>query len=173
MPPNSPRGSGGNKSTDGSAARATALGEFSGLARWITTPMVRTIPEEKIEPARLPTAAKENFAEPLQAEGPEDQASDTDLGPLLAAIADDVHRCAAAACAGIIADFAARVAYARKHLPRHQLAAALGALAQERKAALALVKRNAALELAARKKAVIEARRPKRGPRFKPFRKLP
>jgi hypothetical protein len=81
------------------------------------------------------------------------------LGLLLSAIDDDVHRFASAARDGINADFAARVAYARKHLPRHQLASALRGFAEARKAALALVSRNAAMEIAGRKKAALAARR--------------
>jgi hypothetical protein len=86
------------------------------------------------------------------------------LGLLLSAIDDDVNRFASAARDGINTDFVARVAHARKHLPRHQLAAALRGFAEARKAALTLVSRNAALELAGRKKAALAARRRTRQP---------
>lgn len=56
-----------------------------------------------------------------------------------------------------MADFAARAAHARKHLSPQLLAATLGAIKEQRKAALALVNRNAALELAGRRKAAVAA----------------
>lgn len=77
---------------------------------------------------------------------------------MLAAIADEVQDSAAAERAAIMADFGARIAYVRKHLRGHERAAALGALKHGRKAALALVKRKAAQELAGRKQAAIAAR---------------
>lgn len=88
------------------------------------------------------------------------------LGALLGVIAEDVHRTASAVRDAIRADFAARIAYARRHLPRSLLAAALHGLAHARSAALALVNQNAALELAARKKAAIAAR-PRRNRRLR------
>jgi hypothetical protein len=57
-----------------------------------------------------------------------------------------------------MADFGARIADVRKRLRGHARSAALGALKEGRKAALALVKRNAAQELAGRKKAAIASR---------------
>jgi len=158
MPRVSRRGAGGNESTQWPAARITALGEFLGLARWIVTPITRAAYSEKAEPQRPATVEKENFAEVPQSQGDEAPASDTELGPLLGAIVDDVHRRSAAAREGVMADFAASVAHAKRHLPRSMLAATLSALAQARKAALAFVNRSAALELAARKKAAIMAR---------------
>jgi hypothetical protein len=97
---------------------------------------------------------------PFEAVGPDEAsaeplAPDTELGALLDAIAEDVQHTAAAVRDGIIADFAARVAHARRYLPRHQLAGALRGFAQARKAALTLARRNARMELQARKKATI------------------
>jgi hypothetical protein len=124
-----------------------ALGEFVGETRWISTPRPPSATIDQFLPLRPATG------------GDEYPEKDEMLGLLLSAIDDDVHRFASAARHGINADFAARVAYARKHLPRHQLAAALRGFAEARKAALALVRRNAELELASRKKAAIAARR--------------
>jgi hypothetical protein len=134
------------------------LGEFVGSARWITTPHTSSAYAEKFERARPQDAAREIFARAAEEQVQEAQAPDTELGALLDAIADEVHRISGAACQGIARDFAARAAYARRYLPRHMLAAALAAINDGRKAALAVVKRNAAQELAARKKVAIEAR---------------
>jgi hypothetical protein len=84
------------------------------------------------------------------------------LSALIEAISDEVHRHTTAARDGLLADFAARMAHARKHLSPHLLAASLAALKQQRKSALALINRNAAAELAGRKKAAIMASRPNR-----------
>jgi hypothetical protein len=89
----------------------------------------------------------------------EQSAVDNELGLVLDAIAANVHKTASAARDGIIAEFAARVSYARRHLPRHQLAAALSGIAKARKAALALIKRNEAFELSARRAAALAASR--------------
>lgn len=86
-------------------------------------------------------------------------AVDNELGLLLDAIAADVHKTASAARDGIIADFAARVAYARRSLPQPQLAAALSGIAESRRAALALIKKSEAAELFARRAAVLADRR--------------
>ena len=131
------------------------------------TPNAHAPPAQNSTPERAAPDSKENFAEAPDSPNADDTGSDTELGPLLGAIADDVHAIAGAAREGVLADFAARVAYARRHLPRHMLAATLGALAQARKAALAVVKRNAALELAGRKKAALTAHRLPRLPKNK------
>jgi hypothetical protein len=151
-----------------SAARISAVGEFIGSARWITTPSTRPARDEHFAPTRpIPVEAvgpDEASAEPL--------APDTELGALLDAIAEDVQHTAAAVRAGIMADFAARVAHARRHLPRQQLAAALRGFAEARKAALALARRNARMELQARKKAAILMRQQSRPRPGKRGRKL-
>jgi hypothetical protein len=127
-----------------------ALGEFLAEERWITTPHPHSTPVDKFAPFR-PGAH--------DGQGTDQSESDPTLGLILEAIADDVHRIAAAAREGIIAEFAARIAHARKHFPRNQLSATLRGLAEARKAALALVKKNATSEIAGRKKAALAARR--------------
>jgi hypothetical protein len=134
-------------------AHITALGAFQAEGRWIASPHPHSVLIDDFVPMR-----------PRSDTGRADEQPEADhtLGLLLAVIADDVHQFALAARDGIIADFAARAAHARKSLPRAQLAATLSGLAQARKAALALVGRNAALEIAGRKTAAIEARRRRR-----------
>jgi hypothetical protein len=139
--------------------RGGGTGEFLGSARWITTPHSSSATAEKFERAQRQDAAREIFARATEEQAEQAQGPDTELGALLDAIADEVHRISGAACEGIARDFAARAAYARRYLPRHMLAAALAAINEERKAALAAVRRNAAQELAARKKVAIEARK--------------
>jgi len=78
---------------------------------------------------------------------------DSEFGQVLGAIADEVHRHCAAVCAGITAEFAARCAHARRTLPRNQLAGALQAFSEARKAAFAHARREASLALQARKQA--------------------
>jgi hypothetical protein len=92
---------------------------------------------------------------------------DDGLAACLSSIADEVYQHASAARDGVMADFAARVAHARKHLSPHLLAATLAAIKEQRKAALALISRNAASELAARKKAASETFGNKRSPERK------
>jgi hypothetical protein len=78
---------------------------------------------------------------------------------LLDAIAADVHKTASAARDGVITEFTARAAHARKHLSRSQLAAALKEIGEARKAALALIKQNETAELSARRAAALAAGR--------------
>jgi hypothetical protein len=78
--------------------------------------------------------------------------------PLMAGVSGFV------ATTAVIADFAARIAYARKHVPRHQLAAAIAAINAMRKAALATINRNAAMELAAKRR-LVQMRRKRPLPR--------
>jgi hypothetical protein len=121
------------------------------MARWLTIPGPARHTARLSEPER-PVAGIDA--------GSEDPREDSDgLGALLASIADDVHHRAAAAHNWVIADFAGRAMHARKHLSRHLLAATLAAIKEARKAALALITQNAALELSGRKKAAIAARR--------------
>jgi hypothetical protein len=90
--------------------------------------------------------------------GGEDPRDGSDgLGALLAVIADEVSGHATAAREGVMTDFAARAAHARKHLSPHLLASTLAAIREQRKAALALISRNMALELAGRQKAAVAA----------------
>jgi hypothetical protein len=143
-------------------AHTVALGEFAGEKRWLLARHPRSAPVDDFGPVR-PGAD--------HGQGNDQTEIDPTLGLLLDAIADDVHRIASAARDGIIAEFAARVAHARKYLPRNQVSATLRGLAEARKAALALVKRNAAAELAGRKKAALAARRRARSVRA--VRELP
>jgi hypothetical protein len=155
----SPRGKSGNGAQGTAAAQIAAPGEFLGSARSITTPSADFARGHDFEPERPLSAESGDIADATQAHAEEAPDADTDLGAVLSAIDDEVQGSAAGARAGIMADFAARVAHARKHLPRHQIAAAVAAFKEARKAALALVKRNAAQERAGRKKAATMARR--------------
>jgi hypothetical protein len=112
----------------------TAQGEFRGHARWVTSPYAG-----------------------IDAQSEDPREGSDGLGALLAAIDDEVGRHTTAARDGVTADFAARVAHARKHLSPHLLAATLATIKEQRKAALAQIGRNAANELAGRKKAAVEA----------------
>jgi hypothetical protein len=158
MPPISPRGSSGDSAQGAAAAQITAPGGFSGSARSITTPNSDSARGRDFEPERQLPADSGSSAEAQEAAGEEAPDSDTDLGAILGAIDDEVEGIAAAARAGIMADFGGRIASARKHLPRSQIAAAVAALKEARKAALALVKRHAAQERAGRKKAASAGR---------------
>jgi hypothetical protein len=140
-----------------------AQGEFRGLARWVTSPLASDKFTRAISPERPGIDA--NGEDPGDVSG--------GLGALLASIADEVHAHAAAAREGVMADFAARVLHARKHFSRSLLVATLASIREQRKAALALVNRNAALEIAGRQKAAIAAfggnsairrRKPRGGP---------
>jgi len=84
-----------------------------------------------------------------------DAGEDTELAQILSAIAEDVQRKAATVSRAVLADYAGKIAHARKHLPRHQLAGAVRAYAEARTAALAVIKQAAASELTARRKAAI------------------
>jgi hypothetical protein len=159
MLPISPRGKSGNGAQGTAGAQITAPGEFSGSARSITTPFTAPACGHDFENERPLSAASGDIADTAQTQGKETPDSDADLGAVLAAIDDDVQDSAAGARAGIMAEFAGRIAYARKHLPRHQIAAAVAAFKEARKAALALVKRNAAEQRAGRKQAATMARR--------------
>jgi len=132
------------------AARQIIIrGEFVGSARWIACASAPEAPQRNLEPER-PSAPVG-----IVAEGEDPTEPNSDLGLLLAAITDDVQGRAAAARDGVRADFAGRVSYARKHLSPGQRAAALRALVEARKTAVALINQSAALELAGRKKAAL------------------
>jgi hypothetical protein len=68
---------------------------------------------------------------------------ETELGGILAAISDDVERWAQGARNGINSKYAAQIAFARKHLPRKQVAGVVRALIDSRNAELAYVTRAA------------------------------
>lgn len=75
-----------------------------------------------------------------------------ELSGLMEAIAREVQGHAAVVCAGIAADFATKISQARKSLPRDQVAAAVIALKQAKKAAVRFVRESAALEITGRQK---------------------
>lgn len=133
----------------GIRARIIAEGKFRGLARWLTSADAARQPPRGPEPGRQGAG--------IDAGGEDPREGDDGLGALLAAIADDVQFRATAARNGLMADFAGRAAHARKHLSRHLLAATLATIKEQRKAALAAISQNAALELQSRKKAAIAA----------------
>jgi hypothetical protein len=143
--------SAGGKFLSGYPATAQIIvrGEFVGSARWITCASAPEARQQNLEPER-PSAPVG-----IAAEGEDPTEPNSDLGLLLAAITDDVQGRAAAARDGVRADFAGRITYARKHLSPDQRAAALRALVEARKTALALINQSAALELAGRKKAAL------------------
>jgi hypothetical protein len=159
IPAISSQANGGSVLESHSGTHASARSEFLDSARGITASQAPSPLGEDLEAARSPTTSAGNTTEGIEACDEEAPESDSELGALLAAIADEVQDGAAAARGAIMADFGARIAHARKYLRGHQRVAALGALKEGRKAALALVKRNAAQELAGRKRAAIAARR--------------
>jgi len=165
------RGSGGDKFACWRSAQANELSPVRGSARLMTAPVVGSASGKGAEPRQPSSPAKETLAATIDAQGEEGPGADSELAALLEAIAEDVHSRAAAACAQISAESAAAVTYALKHLPRPARTAALAALAQTRKAKLVLVRRNASLEIAGRKKAAIAARRRRRP--NKTIRELP
>lgn len=141
--PNATRGSGYP-----GPAQIIVKGEFRGLARWVTSRSAGDAQAKRIFPERPASAVRRD----------EDIAGGNDeLGALLAAIGDEFQRHASAARDGVLADFAARIAHARKHLSPNLLAATLAAIKEQRKAALATISRNAALERAGRCEAAIRA----------------
>lgn len=116
------------------------------MMRWLTSPFEVGIREKGMFPERPDGATlHDSFG------------GNDELGAVLTAITDEVHRHASAARQGVLVDFGARAAHARKHLSRHLLAATLAAIKEQRNAALALISRNAALERASRRKAAISA----------------
>jgi hypothetical protein len=127
--------------------RADTLGELLAEKRLLTASHIPAATTDHAAPRR-PV---------LHGDG--DQVTDAELGSLLDAIAADVHKTASAARDAVMTEFTARAAHARKHLPRSQLAAALKAIDEARKAALALIKRNQTAELSARRAAALAARR--------------
>lgn len=148
------------------ATQIIARGEFIGSARWLTSAPEPEGPERNFEPKRPPMAGEIDAQAEHPAEG------DTDLDALLAAITNDVQSRASAARAGIRADFAGRINHVRKHVSGFARAAAISALVEARKAALALINQSAAMELTGRKRAAIlthgsKLRKPNRagGPR--------
>ena len=91
-----------------------------------------------------------------------DAGADSELSLILDAIVDDVMRRAAGAQMAIMAEYAGKVAYARRYLPRTEVAGAVRAAMDVKAAALAHIAGEAAAEIAARRAAIIGARRKQR-----------
>jgi len=138
--------------------RAATLGDWIGSSRWTTTASDR---RERFENS------------PRDDNGGSTQASEEasiELGQFLSGIAEDVNQRCATVCAGISAEFAARMEFARKTLPRDQVAGVVAMLRAACKAALVVARKNAKEELTARKKA---AKEQFGGPRKPPHRPRP
>lgn len=125
-------------------------GEYVGLAHSLT------VPRDRIKRGPPSSFWSQYFAAEREAAGR--QGLDDELGMLLGAIAYEVQQITAAVRRSILAEFAGRAAYARKHIARPQLAGVLQAIAAARTAALALAQRNAKLEMQGRKRAALAAR---------------
>jgi hypothetical protein len=151
-------------------AQTIVVGQFVGSARWVTAPHGEISHGAPLAPTRPATNAQQDFAAAAEAVC---GAQDTELGAILGGIAEEVHQIAVAVRAGIMADFAARAAHARKHLPRHLIAGALAAIRQARGAALAVARQNTKAELQGRKKAAVATRRRPRRNRAKPTDQSP
>jgi hypothetical protein len=133
------------------ARRTIARGEFVGSACWITSARTAESPQRDFEPTRPETSGG------IAAQGEDPAEMSLDLAALLETVNEDVQGRAAAARASIRAEFAGRIRHVRKHVSGYARAAAVSALGEARKAALALVNQNAALELAGRRQAAIKA----------------
>jgi hypothetical protein len=88
---------------------------------------------------------------------------DTELRNLLAGVAADAQRMMSGAYEVVAAEYAGKIEFARKTLPRDQAAGVIGALKAVRDAAFATIRQRTADELAGRREALIRAHR-------KPFR---
>jgi hypothetical protein len=151
IPPNAAVAQGELHSGYPAARQTIARGEFVGLACWITSAQTAESPQRDFEPTRPDTHGG------IAAQGEDPAETGFDLAALLDAITEDVQGRAAAARAGIRAEFAARIRHVRKHVSGFARAAAVSALGEARKAALALINQNAALELAGLRQAAIKA----------------
>jgi hypothetical protein len=80
------------------------------------------------------------------------------LDPLLAAIAEDVQHTLALQRSSITAEFSNRLHHARRHAPRHELAAIVVALRQAKRAALTAAAQHAAAALLGRRRTAITER---------------
>lgn len=105
------------------------------------------------EPAHTVPSDKEHSAESYQNEA--SHGSDEDMQALLSAITEEAQREATGARQGIIAEFAGRMAHARKQLSGRDLAAALYVLKQERRAALAMLEQRHREVVEGRRKAAL------------------
>jgi Relaxase/Mobilisation nuclease domain len=118
------------------AARAVGTSEPAELPRPAWSSPQPAVGREDLRATEIGASSPDNF-----------DGENVELGQILSAIAEDVHRHCAAACQGIEAQFAARRASARKTLPKHQIAGALAAISAERRALLAAVRQQAKTDL--------------------------
>lgn len=132
--------------------RETVLGEFCGLARWAAGPYATAASRRGFFHQSLPVGTADG--------GESLPGANETLDAVLAAIDSEIDWRTAAIRHGLEAEFAARVAHARKHLSPALLVATIAAVKQQREAALAWLNRNAAIEKAGRKKAAIEQSTP-------------
>ncbi len=144
-----------NGPVDWTPGRIKGVGQFLAAAGWLTAP-VRAA--EALEGPTRPVQAGAPVAAGVDG-GIDSDGADEGLGGLLAAIADEVQSRVAAVVAGLSGEFAARIAHARKTLPKDQAAAAVAALKQARKVAVKAVRENAAGEIKGRQKAAMVLRR--------------
>jgi hypothetical protein len=118
---------------------ARTRGEFRAAALWVTSRVSRS--DDSIG-----------------------DAGDTGADIELEAIVADVQRKAEGARAGVRAEYAGKISFARQQLPRQQAAGAVRAFLEAQAAALLHIAREAAGEIAARRAAVIRDRRKERRP---------
>jgi hypothetical protein len=156
---------------DSGEARRFGSGPGLGLA-FPRAPPRTSRADEPLGSDRLTTASYQpvanaadlRAAEPGTSVPNNSEAESIELAQILSAIAEEVYRCCAAVCLGIEAQFAARQAFARKTLPRNQIAGALAAINGERQAALTAARQQAKNELFARSQTA-KARHGRRPPR--------
>jgi hypothetical protein len=84
---------------------------------------------------------------------------DTELANILDAIAQDVARMSAAACATAMAEYAGAVDSARKQFPKNLIAGIIRGLKDALRAKLAEIRKVAKADLAGRREAAIRAHR--------------
>jgi hypothetical protein len=137
------------------AASKTAMARAPPSRSFLNTNPNERPAAQKVN-ASVATKAQVGDAEPhrpMASGPPDDGGANTELADALDAIAEDVHRHCAAICEGIAAEFAGRKAHARKCLPKDQLAAAVAALNDLCRSAIAAARRQAKAEIASRSQA--------------------
>lgn len=126
-------------------ARIGSLGAFMASAVATTLPVKTSVPVESGGGSARAVAVTSEAA---------DEGADDGLSGLLAAIGEEVQGRTAAVQAGVVVEFAARIAHARKTLPRDQAAGAVAALKQAKGVALKLIREAASAEVRGRQRAV-------------------
>jgi hypothetical protein len=119
-------------------------GEFRAQAFWLSFGTDRKLDEAGV----------------VASEG--DAGGDDELAQILDAIGAEVGGKAAGARAAVIAEYAGKIAHARKSLPRREADGTVRALMEVRAAALAHIAREASREIALRREAAIRAHRKER-----------